>query len=281
MSAPPLGRAVIAPAPSLPPSARATSTAPRGGQRDDFTPPAWAPLRRGPPASPLSPSQRPPSATPGDQQGENPLEDGDADADAEWDEEDTSSWPKEHQKAFQGFKRGRKWGLPWKELVESYIAFEECWAFADGGRMPSKNRPAVFAEFMKAHRNWAKTMPVKDLGTFKEEWWVYWREIQPEDRLDNKGALRRPEKMNWEDFAGYSGKNGLLQIMGTLLWWGEAANKDGPAAAHAWGLAVDEVAWSLQSIVDIGMKAKLKAKRKAEREAASKSVSFFTFSFVV
>jgi hypothetical protein len=53
------------------------------------------------------------------------------------------------------------------------------------------------------------------------------------------------------------GKNGFLQVMATLLWWGErVAAKGNPAEEREWSLAVEEVGEVFTGLLKPGLIAK-------------------------
>ncbi|KAJ7727717.1 hypothetical protein B0H16DRAFT_1470779 [Mycena metata] len=41
------------------------------------------------------------------------------------------------------------------------------------------------------------------------------------ERVYMGGALSQPDNADWEDLVKLNGKNGLLQVMALLLWWGD------------------------------------------------------------
>jgi hypothetical protein len=78
--------------------------------------------------------------------------------------------------------------------------------------------------------------------------------LQPEERaeLDN-GGLSRPETANWSKMARLYGKNGLLQVMATLVWWGEVVQKrGGEEDREEWVAAVCDVTWVLGELLKSG-----------------------------
>lgn len=83
--------------------------------------------------------------------------------------------------------------------------------------------------------------------------------------------------MDWGDVLYYCGKNGLLQIMGTLLWWGEAAHKSSPVDLHDWKQAVLDVTWSVESIMyeaaRINKKRKIPPKTSSSTKSSKRSKS--------
>jgi hypothetical protein len=97
------------------------------------------------------------------------------------------------------------------------------------------------------------------LGTRKNEelwvggWWKWWNGLQPSERvaLEN-GELSRPAEADWSAMAAMHGKNGILQVMATLGWWGEVAQKRSAEEKDDWLAAVGDVTWVLGQILESG-----------------------------
>ncbi|KAJ6470182.1 hypothetical protein DFH09DRAFT_954871, partial [Mycena vulgaris] len=82
-----------------------------------------------------------------------------------------------------------------------------------------------------------------------QRWWAWWELMQPAGRVDEKGAWGRPEALGgeaWEEVAKTHGRNGMLLVVGCLLWWGDAVAADGDVALReGWKDAVRDVYWVL------------------------------------
>jgi hypothetical protein len=96
-----------------------------------------------------------------------------------------------------------------------------------------------------------------DIGTWQTKelwvgaWWKWWHSLQPEERaLQDNNELSRLGEMNWSEMAELHGDNGLLQVMATLVWWGEVAQKRGKAEIDEWRAAVDDVTWVLDQLLE-------------------------------
>jgi hypothetical protein len=102
-------------------------------------------------------------------------------------------------------------------------------------------------------------MPLGFLGAEGEEktwvnsWWKWWVSLQPPERVYAEGRLEQPNTADWEDMAQLHGKNGLMQVMAALLWWGDLVGDGEDACQHAeWVKAVDDVAWTLNELENSG-----------------------------
>ncbi|KAJ7738535.1 hypothetical protein DFH07DRAFT_715199, partial [Mycena maculata] len=81
------------------------------------------------------------------------------------------------------------------------------------------------------------------------QWWMWWRSIQPAERaLLGPGMLSTPNDAEWGGLTRLHGKNGLLHVMGTLLWWGDVVALD-EEYRNEWVGAVEDVSWVLGELV--------------------------------
>ncbi|KAJ7016519.1 hypothetical protein C8F04DRAFT_902565, partial [Mycena alexandri] len=77
----------------------------------------------------------------------------------------------------------------------------------------------------------------------------YWASLQPAQRVYIDGALSKPDEADWEDLAKLNGKNGLMHIMATLLWWGDyVGDGEDVFQYNDWTRAVEDVTWVLRQL---------------------------------
>ncbi|KAJ7024848.1 hypothetical protein C8F04DRAFT_894757, partial [Mycena alexandri] len=126
--------------------------------------------------------------------------------------------------------------IEWAACVDMFFDFEAAWGYVDaGGQITTKGRPAAMEWWLGRGRNWEKTPALgvlgnsKAQGTFVSGWWDWWLGVQPEEAGDWTALLR------------LHGRNGFLQLMATLLWWGETAEKEGPLDRLEWSAGVEDV----------------------------------------
>ncbi|KAF8209182.1 hypothetical protein K438DRAFT_259255 [Mycena galopus ATCC 62051] len=179
--------------------------------------------------------------------------------DVHWQRDDRTEWTEELGRAHTAFERGRTWGLEWAICVRRFLDFEAAWGFVEGGfQMPRKDRPQQLQGWISRGRKW--TMPPTlgtVLGTRDVEelwvggWWKWWNGLQPTDRtmLEN-GGLSRCEEADWSAMAAMHGKNGVLQVMATLGWWGEVVHKQSAEDKGDWLAVVNDVTWVLEQILE-------------------------------
>ncbi|KAJ7310819.1 hypothetical protein DFH08DRAFT_974219 [Mycena albidolilacea] len=186
--------------------------------------------------------------------------------DKRWQCDDCAVWTTELGKAHTAFERGRTWGMEWATCVQKFFDFEGAWGFVDGTtQMPKGQRPQEVTGWISRGRKWGLPPALggllgrchyKDQGEdlWVGRWWVWWWMLQPEERaeLDN-GGLSCPETANWSKMARLYGKNGLLQVMATLVWWGEVVKKrGGEEDREEWVTAVCDVMWVLGELLKLG-----------------------------
>ncbi|KAJ7806241.1 hypothetical protein B0H14DRAFT_2610579 [Mycena olivaceomarginata] len=179
--------------------------------------------------------------------------DGEVERQAEYDEywhrDDRAEWTDELGRAHATFERRRGWGLQWALCVQKFLEFEAAWGFTECTyQMAKKNRPGQIGGWLSRGRKW--TLPPtlgETLGTRKNE------ELWPNERVTlENGELSRPEEADWSAMAAMHGKNGILQVMATLGWWGEVAQKRSAEEKDDWLAAVGDVTWVLGQILESG-----------------------------
>jgi hypothetical protein len=143
--------------------------------------------------------------------------------------------------------------VEWASLVDRFYDFEAAWGYTDtgGGAITTTGRPKAMEHWLARARKWEKTVDIgvlgdtKSPGTFVSLWWDWWVKVQPTDRSDLAPLLR------------LHGKNGFLQVMALLLWWGERVADGNPADVREWSTAVEDVAEILLELLRPGLIAKL------------------------
>jgi hypothetical protein len=142
------------------------------------------------------------------------------------------------------------------------IALERAWGFPGKGLLAAPGgeggRPEVIKIFMKNARKWETKVVLEKTrigpkgleGSFSAQWWGWWQGMQPKERVvDDDGSLSTPGGLSadvWQDVAKTHGRNGLLLVVGCLLWWGDtAAASEQPLLRQDWTSAVEDVSWVL------------------------------------
>ncbi|KAJ7363887.1 hypothetical protein DFH08DRAFT_949525 [Mycena albidolilacea] len=177
-----------------------------------------------------------------------------------WQRRDAGKWTEELTRAHRGFERGKGRGIEWAWLVSRFYNFEAAWGYTDvGGQITTSDCPTALQWWIGRGRKWDVIVDVgvlgdaKAPGTFIANWWNWWVNVQPNDRSD------------WAPMLRLHGKNGMLQIMASLLWWGEQVADGNPADLREWSLAIEDVSDTLKEMLRPGMIAKFK---KAETKTS-------------
>ncbi|KAJ7165781.1 hypothetical protein C8R46DRAFT_1035138 [Mycena filopes] len=185
----------------------------------------------------------------------------------DWGATDADKWTEELRVAVRAFGRVRALGgEDWVKCVDALLAVERAWGFAKKGLWAApgedKGRPKVVAWFFRWARKWENHVELQTAavgpraveGSFASAWWDWWCVWQPKERKTTaNGTLARTAlkgKEVWEEMAKTSGKNGLLLVVGCLLWWGEAVatQEDNAALVEDWKEAVKDVVWVLSNV---------------------------------
>ncbi|KAF9017035.1 hypothetical protein BDZ89DRAFT_1214899 [Hymenopellis radicata] len=177
--------------------------------------------------------------------------------DDEWDNVDTSRFWPELCAVFEACKHGRKWSQDWSRLIDSFLVFEKKHGYEDNAKLglSGTSRPSSIHAFQKGRRAWTKSWDSKETP---KTFWPFWKSLQPAARLNANNDLLRPEEVEWDGLETKCGRNGISLIIGVLLWWGDVIFARGEASTSSddinterldWGLAVQEVTWTLDHMV--------------------------------
>ena len=159
---------------------------------------------------------------------------------------DSSDWPKHMVDANCYFTEDplvigdgsvaslRDWGIEWLACVREFVLFQQAAGFPDGGASypPATDvRPPEIGAWMKNRRPW-RDVEIKDVEKFARQWRAWWNTLQPKSR---SGEAEPTVDMDWSQLQK-PGKNGILLIMMSLVWWGKASNRD-----EGWSKAISDV----------------------------------------
>lgn len=174
-----------------------------------------------------------------------------------WHRDDRAEWTQELVNAHVGFERGKRWGPAWAACVSQFYNFEAAHGFADdGAQIGAKGRPKPVKAWIARARKWNVEVDLGRrggrhlLGSYIGMWWPWWAGMQPEERTITDEELSRPTEADWGPMSQLYGKNGLLQVMATLLWWGDSVDwVDVDVEERGeWERAVNDVAWVLEQL---------------------------------
>ncbi|GJF00550.1 hypothetical protein PsYK624_168430 [Phanerochaete sordida] len=154
-------------------------------------------------------------------------------------------WP-EWLDAGYTYLSSAKLGERFERALVAWTEVERQQSFETKGSLPTEGRPSQVGFWMGHQRRvYAKTPPIDDVREFANQWWAWWRGMQPAWRtIDATGRLVRQPIGPW-DALQKPGKRGLLLVLLCLQWWAEKAG----AIQADWSAAVDDVTWALESML--------------------------------
>ncbi|KAJ7787570.1 hypothetical protein B0H14DRAFT_3505320 [Mycena olivaceomarginata] len=172
-----------------------------------------------------------------------------------WDRSDKAKWPSELRNAYTAFALGEKWGGDWSMLVKAYMDFEGACGYQDTGpRIDGKDKPAEVGAWIKSGRKWGSSPKLANLGklgqkgSFVDNCWRWWRSLQPPERVWMGGMLSWADDMTWGKLPRMYGRNGFMQVMICLLWWGQEVHRQARTDS-GWASAVGCVEHFLRHFV--------------------------------
>ncbi|KAJ7234291.1 hypothetical protein C8J57DRAFT_1531831 [Mycena rebaudengoi] len=179
-------------------------------------------------------------------------------ADAMWKRKDRPQWTPELTRAHAGFMRGKKWGIAWASCVKQFYDFERSHGY-HGNPISTKDRPEIVKTWLAKGRPWDVVQELGNLGSrgvedsFVDSWWGWWIAMQPKNRKVRDGVLdEASDHHRWYVLAKVGGRNGLIQLMAMLLWWGDRVGDKGEGSDFSqWVAAVEDVTEVLMQLQDV------------------------------
>ncbi|KAJ7092022.1 hypothetical protein B0H15DRAFT_799760 [Mycena belliarum] len=172
-----------------------------------------------------------------------------------WHRTDMRKWPAELRNAYSAFALGTKWGKIWADCVETYLEVEAACGYRDEGpRIGGERRPEEMQKWISGGRKWftppkiAKPGNRGEAGTYTDEWWAWWISLQPPERMCVGGMLTTPTEMSWGKLPKMCGRNGFMQVMASLFFWGMDNERRGQTDPE-WEIGVDDVHWLLNQLL--------------------------------
>ncbi|KAJ8494862.1 hypothetical protein ONZ45_g13091 [Pleurotus djamor] len=181
----------------------------------------------------------------------------------------SSLWPEWFSSNYKLLHEPPKMPITWSTLLATYVQLEEQTAFANPGpqsTLPAENRPAQIQWWV--HRGRRQPVVISNVTTFAEEWWTWWKTMQPEWRAvrDVNGYLTVRHRVfdlaiseapdAWSTMDKH-GANGFLSVVASLGWWAQHLAKMYPrwndwtmADPHGrcWDDAAIDAIWVMQRL---------------------------------
>ena len=131
-------------------------------------------------------------------------------------------------------------GVEWKDLVSSWVSFEEKSRNAEVRRLSAAGRPKVVGMWIARRRTTTFLPNISSLKDYESEFNGWWKNLQPTWRISNDKVDKAVSRGDWNCLR-CPGVNGVISVVVALFYWGLAS--DGKLAHHkAWIEAVEDCA---------------------------------------
>ncbi|PPQ97914.1 hypothetical protein CVT26_002990 [Gymnopilus dilepis] len=140
---------------------------------------------------------------------------------------------------------GVRWGPEWHELITNWLQYESSRNFEGSSWLKATHRPSAVGEWIQRARN-PYYRPEIDAEDFQDDFWKWWKVVQPEWRDMEAEAASRSVEGDWCSL-DKAGKNGLSSVVAALFFWGSGAGCD-KTAGSSWIEAVEDVSWVLEQL---------------------------------
>ncbi|KAF4580559.1 hypothetical protein EYR38_003158 [Pleurotus pulmonarius] len=170
------------------------------------------------------------------------------------------AWPDWLSKTYKLLtKGGDALGTPWYHLLDIFTRFESSSDVTRDIAFSASNRPPQVGLWIQNARE--RTPAIPDLAIFEHQWWAWWRALQPPWRaystttgpisVNDLLPIPTDSVAGSESFTALdrAGRNGLLSVVSSLRWWGDAIRSLVPRdcnwlddkAAESWKLGIADV----------------------------------------
>ncbi|KAI5886761.1 uncharacterized protein SCHCODRAFT_02672012 [Schizophyllum commune H4-8] len=181
---------------------------------------------------------------------------------------------------FLACSRGQEWGFEFARAVTAYLALERSLAFPilNHGRLvlAGSIRPSIYRDWVVGKRDFGHVVDIGDPQVFGTKWWTWWEAMQPPLRVSPAGDLLAVDVVaaeathlaQWGHLEKCCGRDGLVQFLLTLVWWGDVVNDPDQRVAHVarrleWELAVQDFREVLEALMSAPDFKRIAAKRAA------------------
>ncbi|KAI5825341.1 hypothetical protein K523DRAFT_398036 [Schizophyllum commune Tattone D] len=179
---------------------------------------------------------------------------------------------------FVACSRGQEWGLAFARAVSAFLALERSLGFPilNHGRLvlAGSLRPPIYREWIVQKREFSSIVDIGEPREFGAKWWTWWEAMQPPLRVSPAGDLLAVDVVapgvthlaEWGHLEKCCGRDGLVQFLLTLVWWGDVVNDPDRRVAHPaqrleWVLAVEDFREVLEALMSAPDFKRIAAKR--------------------
>ncbi|KAI5831126.1 hypothetical protein K523DRAFT_301143 [Schizophyllum commune Tattone D] len=202
-----------------------------------------------------------------------------------WSYQSSDRWSLHVRDLYSALHRGRGWGLSFATLICTWLKLEDHldYPIRDDGRrvIAGSIRPPAYTAWTRQGCPYDLPVDVGDLATFARQYWLWWEALQPSRRLNSDNSLIAIEEFegmvkgmdDWDGLDKCCGKEGLVQVLLLLLWWGDAVN--GAVARPAEWLEWETAVQDFRDILSLMMRTpgfdRVARKRSRGRPAADQA----------
>ncbi|KAH9845987.1 hypothetical protein C2E23DRAFT_745137 [Lenzites betulinus] len=165
---------------------------------------------------------------------------------------DDKDWPKWVREAFD-YLESKEYGQMFMRVAEWWVILEHTYKWETSTKgLGTEQRPAEVAHWLRVlRRRFDRSPAIKDDVAYATQWWKWWTQLQPEWRqVDADGRAVIGGEGDW-DVLKSPGKNGVLIVLLSLVWWREVATEH---TVHLWTSAVADVGWVVSSMAAHSLK---------------------------
>lgn len=131
-------------------------------------------------------------------------------------------------------------GERWVLLVAAWVSFEEMHECKPNSVLSARGRPAAVADWIQRARSIKWRPVVKDSKAYGDDHLAWWTSLQPEWRvLDGESDLVQSDDGDLQSLEK-PGANGLLSVVASLFFWGNAVKTAGKKSKR-WDNAVEDL----------------------------------------
>ncbi|KAI9063908.1 hypothetical protein FKP32DRAFT_1571013 [Trametes sanguinea] len=155
-------------------------------------------------------------------------------------------WPPWVREAFD-YIESKSLGPIMLQALEWWTVLERCYGWESSTKgLDTAYRPPQVAVWLRILRRNIKRSPdINDEQEYAKMWQQWWVALQPPWReLDENGWPAQVGDGEWECLVS-PGKNGLLIVLLSLVWWHEVATDQ---TLSLWTTAISDVAWVITTM---------------------------------
>ncbi|KAH9900717.1 hypothetical protein C8Q73DRAFT_637162 [Cubamyces lactineus] len=159
---------------------------------------------------------------------------------------DKGGWPSWVREAYT-YMEAKQFGPDFMRVVEWWTIIERNYKWKTSPKgLSTEHRPGEVGHWLRVlRRNLQRPLPISNVKGYGESWWKWWSALQPSWRICNERGRPVPGGIgDWGALVA-PGKNGLLIVLLSLVWWRDAESN---STLEDWLAGVADVRWVVQSM---------------------------------